>query len=83
MIEGAIYVDDKVAVRYYQPVPKYIQIGGKEYVTTVQHGVSLVLVPEEDVPSLLSHLGGCCGGQRRVFELCSQGAYNVYSTGDR
>lgn len=87
MIEGAIYVgegdDKKVAIRYYQPVPKLIQIGTKEYVTSVQHGVSLVLVPEEEVPALLAHLGGCCGGQRRVFELASQGAWNVYSTGDR
>lgn len=83
MIEGAVYVGENVAVRYYQPTPKYIQIGAKEYVCTVQHGVSLVFVPETEVSSLLGHLGGCCGGQRRVFDLCSQGAYNVYSTGDR
>lgn len=83
MIDGAIYVDGKVAVRYYQPVPKYVQINGKDYVCSVQRGVSLVFVPEEDVPALLGYLGGCCGGGKHVFSLAHQEAYNVYERGER
>ena len=83
MINGAVYVDGKVAVRYFQPVPKYVQIGKVEYVCDVRHGVSLLIVNESEVPALLAHIGGCCGGQKLVFSLASQEAYNVWNTGDR
>ena len=73
----------KVYVRYYQPIPKYVTVGGREYVCDVQHGVSMLLVNEEEVPPLLSHKGGCCGGERLVFSLPSQEAVNVYLTGNR
>lgn len=83
MIEGAIYQDGKVVVRYYQPIPKLVRVGGEDYMTSVQHGVSLVFIDEQNVPAFLAYLGGCCGGKRRVFSLCSQEAYNVYRTGNR
>lgn len=82
-MEGAVYVDSNVALRYHQPTPKYVQIGSKEYVCSVKNGVSLLFVAENEVPLLLGYLGGCCGGQKRVFSLCSNEAYIVYSTGDR
>lgn len=50
---------------------------------SVQHGVSLLFVSEAEVQPLLDYLGGCCGGKRHVFSLCSQEALNVYLTGDR
>lgn len=83
MIDGAIYVGDNIAVRYYQPVPKFVSVQGRDYVCNVQHGVSLLFVPESEVQPLLDYLGGCCGGQRKVFSLCSQEAYNVWNTGNR
>lgn len=83
MIDGAIYADGNVVLRYHQPTPKYIQIGAKEYVCSVKSGVSLAFVPEQEVPLLLGYRGGCCGGHKQVFSLCSQEAYTVYSTGDR
>jgi hypothetical protein len=83
MIDGAVYSDGKVAIRYYQPIPKYIKIGNKEYVTDVKFGVSLVLVEESEVPALLAAEGGCCGGKRKIFSLCGQEAFNVWSTGNR
>ena len=83
MIENAVYSNGKVAVRYYQPTPKYVRIGDKEYVCTVQHGVSLLLVDESEVPALLAVEGGCCGGKRKIFSLCGQEAFNVWATGDR
>ena len=83
MIEGAVYSNDKVAIRYFQPVPKYVKIGNQEYVCEVKHGVSLLLVNEAEVPALLAAEGGCCGGKRKIFSLCGQEAFNVWSTGNR
>jgi len=83
MIDNAIYVGDKVALRYYQPIPKYVKVGKNEYVCDVKFGVSLLLVEESEVPALLNVDGGCCGGKRKVFSLCGQEAYNVWSTGNR
>lgn len=83
MIANAVYADGKVAVRYYQPTPKYVVIGGKEYVCSVKHHVAMLLVPEEEVPALLAYKGGCCGKQRLVFSLASQEAYNIWNTGHR
>ena len=83
MIEGAIYKDDKVAVMYYQPIPKVFNIGGNDYVTDVQRGVAMIFVPEEDVPAALAYMGGCCGGKRHVFHLPSQEAFNIHQTGHR
>ncbi len=73
----------KVYIRYFQPAPKYIRVGEKEYVATVQHAVSMFLADEEDVPALLAAKGGCCGGQRLIFSLPVQEAINVWLTGDR
>ena len=73
----------KVYVRYFQPVPKYVRIGSKEYVCDVRHGVSMLLVEESEVPPLLAFKGGCCGGKRLVFSLPGQEAVNVYLTGNR
>lgn len=83
MIEGAVYVDGKVAVRYYEPVPKYVKVGSKGYVCSVKHGVSVLLVDEADAPAFLALEGGCCGGKRKLFSLCSEHAYKVFDTGDR
>lgn len=83
MIPNAVYHDGKVAVRYYQPVPKYVSIGKKEYVCDVRHGVSILLVDEDEVDLLLAVEGGCCGGKRKVFSLCGQEAFNVWLTGNR
>lgn len=81
MIEGAIYKNEQVILRYFQPVPKYVKVNGKEYVCDVKHAVSILFADEGDVPALLGVKGGCCGGQRLVFSLCSQTAYNVWETG--
>ena len=83
MINGAVYHDGKVALRYYQPIPKYVKIGNKEYVCDVRHSVSLLLVSEEEAHALLATEGGCCGGKRKIFSLCSQEALNVWLTGSR
>lgn len=73
----------KVYIRYYQPTPKYIQVGKNEYVTTVRFGVSMILADENDVPALLAAEGGCCGGKRKIFALPNQESVNVWLTGNR
>ena len=82
MIPNAQYIDGLVACRYHQPVPKYVKIGSREYVCNVQHGVSMLLVTEEEVPALLDFVGGCCGGQKKVFSLASETAVKVWKTGE-
>lgn len=83
MIENAIYHDGKVALRYYQPIPKFVMIGKDQFVCDVRHGVSVLLVDESVVPSALALEGGCCGGKRKIFSLCGQEAFNVWLTGNR
>jgi hypothetical protein len=82
MIPNAQYSDGLVFLRYYQPIPKYVKIGSREYVCNVQHGVSMLLVTEEEVPALLDFVGGCCGGQKKVFSLASETAVKVWKTGE-
>ena len=83
MIDGAFYVDGKVALRYFMPAPKYVIVGKNEYIASPQHGVSLLFADEADVPAILNVMGGCCGNQRKAFSLSSQMAYNVWRTGNR
>lgn len=72
----------KIYLKYYMPVPKLIRIGKKEYITTVRHGISMLLVDESEVEPLLNFLGGCCGQKRKVFSLASEQAVNVFLTGN-
>jgi hypothetical protein len=83
MYPDAIRVDGKVAVRYYQPIPKLVVIKGQQHVCDVRHAVSMLLLDESDVSAALEYLGGCCGGQRKVFSLPNQETVNVWLTGDR
>jgi hypothetical protein len=68
-------------VQYFQPMPKYLKIGAKEYIFDCQHGVSLAFVDESDVPSLLRAEGGCCGGKRKIVTLASQVVYSHWLDG--
>jgi len=73
----------KVYIRYYQPVPKYVIVAGKEYVCDVRYAVSMLLVEESEVQPLLDAVGGCCGGTRKIFSLPNQEVVNIYLTGNR
>jgi len=81
MIQGAQYENGKVYIRYGQPIPKFIKINGKELVCNVQHGISMLVVDESDVPALLAVQGGCCGGTKLVFSLASELAVKVWKDG--
>lgn len=73
--------EGKVYLRYYQPIPKYVQLGKREFATSVQHGISMLLVDEADVPAFLALEGGCCGGKRKIFGYASPNAVSVWLTG--
>ena len=83
MIEGAQYVDGKVAVRYSQPTPKFVRVANSEYVCDVRYGIALLFVTEEEVPPLLAYEEGCnCGGSKRKgFALASELAVKVWQEG--
>lgn len=81
MIDGAVYVGDKVALRLDQPIPKLVKVGDTQYYFECKYGVSLAFVDEKNVPALLSHLGGCCGGKKKIITLASQVAYSHWLDG--
>lgn len=72
MIENAVYVEEKVAVWYYQPMPKAIKLGDRVVVFDCQHAVSMAFVDEDLVAQLLAYKGGCCGKQRQVVFLATE-----------
>lgn len=82
MIENAFYLDTKVVVRYSQPTPKHIKTNGKDFIFSCEHGVSLAFVDEEDVNSLLSYLGGCCGKRQQVIFLATESVYKHWLNGN-
>lgn len=73
--------EGKVAVFYYQPMPKHISLGGKDIFFDCQHGISMAFVDEVDTPPLLDYLGGCCGGKRHVIFLASETQYSHWKDG--
>ena len=72
MIADAVYVEEKVAVWYYQPMPKAIKLGDRVVVFDCQHAVSMAFVDEDLVAPLLAYKGGCCGKQRQVVFLATE-----------
>ncbi len=82
MIPNAVYVDGKVVVQYYQPVPKYIKTPVGEVVFDCQHGISLAFVDEPLANSLIQYQGGCCGGKRFVVSLASEVIYQHWLHGN-
>lgn len=73
--------DGKVAVIYYQPMPKRVQVNGNDIYFDCQHGLSLAFVDESLVDQLLAFRGGCCGGKRQVIYLASETQYRHWLDG--
>lgn len=76
----------QIALVFYQPIPKALTIPGKpkpkEYITTVQHGVSLLWADPKDVDKILATKVYCCGGRANTaFRYASQPAVNVWRFG--
>lgn len=81
MIDGAIYIDGKVVLRYAQPIPKLIKVGDSQHYFECQFGVSLAFVDEDKVQAMLEYLGGCCGGKKKVITLAPESIYRHWLDG--
>ena len=81
MIDNAVYVENKVAMFYFQPMPKAIKIDSETIVFDCEHGISMAFVEERLVPPLLAHKGGCCGNKRQVVFLASPVQYSHWKDG--
>lgn len=77
----AVYVEDKIAMVYYQPIPKMIEVHNRKYIFDCRFGVAMIFVSEMEVAPLLNFKGGCCGGQRQVVFLANQAQYSHWLNG--
>ena len=70
-VDGKVVNENgQVAVKYFQPLNKTIQIRGKTYFFKVMKSLSIAWIDEEDVDDVLNIVQECCGGNRnRVFRL--------------
>lgn len=74
--------DKKVAMVYFQPIPKLVKVSGQAVYFDCQHGISMAFVDEELVSPLLSVLGGCCGNKRQIIFLASEVQYLHWQFGN-
>jgi hypothetical protein len=73
---------NKVALVYYQPIPKLIEnVNGHAYYVDPKWGVPIVWVEPEDVNIMSSLKGGCCGGNRLLFHRANDVEIKVSETG--
>jgi len=74
----------EVAIRYSEPVNKYVMVGKHEYVFIPVRGISLAWVAEESVDALLGmRQEGCCGARGKRFFLANDEAVNLWLYGHR
>lgn len=72
----------KVALRYFQPIPKMIKVQGQNVFFDAQHGISLAFVDENLVQPLVSFLGGCCGQKRQIIFPATLTQYQHWKDGN-
>jgi len=74
----------ETAVRYSEPIQKYIRVGNHEYVFIPRLGVSMAWVAEESVQPLINMVqSGCCGAAMKRFFLANEEAANLWLYGHR
>lgn len=74
--------DGKVALVYYQPIPKLVNISGNQVYFDCRFGVSMAFVDENIVDSLLGLVGGCCGNSRKIISLANNAQYLHWQNGN-
>jgi hypothetical protein len=83
MIPNAVYNDGGlVSLWYYQPIPKYLKLGNKDYVFQCKFGIAMIFVPEDEVQQFLDFKGGCCGSNHQVIFLANSAQYSHWLRGD-
>lgn len=74
--------EGKVALRYYQTVPKLFHVGTHDYVVQIKYNVAIVFAYPEDVSSFLNIRGGCCGNKKKnLFWEATERDMAVFYTG--
>lgn len=74
--------DGWVAVRYFKHHNKYVNVGAREYVFTLQNkSVSMAWVHPDDVQKLLTMKHQCCpgGSPKSMFRLANQQEVNLWT----
>lgn len=64
----------EVAIKHLRQVPIHVKgREGREYIFFIKANIPLAWVHPDDVDSILSQLGGCCGSHdKKVFVLANE-----------
>ena len=66
-------MDDRVAIQFYQSIPKLVTVSGEQYVFVVKANISLAWIKPEHVDSILKLKKHCCAGQTKpAFHLANE-----------
>ena len=72
----------QVAVKYYQQVPKRVEVSGNLYIFGIRAHISMAWVEPEHVQSILNIRGGCCGQKNAgVFRLANEDDVRRWTNG--
>jgi hypothetical protein len=75
-------IDAPIAMVYYQPIPKVVNLNGTQYAFVVKHGISLAYVAVKDISLLSQFKAGCCGNEKsNVFRRANDNQLKVWETG--
>lgn len=71
-----------VALTYYQPMPKQIEVGNTTYLFDVKAAISMAWIRPEHVDTVLEIRKQCCGGSKqRVFRYANEDAVRIWTNG--
>lgn len=73
----------QVALQYYQPIQKYVEVNSAGYVFTVRADISLTWVNPADVGAILAIRGGCnCSSSKQpVFRYAVESSVRRWING--
>ncbi len=73
----------EVAIKHIQPRRALIEIiGVPKYVTTVRANISMTWVQPDDLTTVLSKMGGCCGKKKQhQFQLANAADVRQWTNG--
>ncbi|MCK4825656.1 hypothetical protein KA005_58450 [bacterium] len=77
--------EEIVPIRYYQTIPKRVNVGGEVYIFSVRNNISLCWIKKEYVDTVLSMTKTCCGGQKksRIFRIANETEIRRHQFGGR
>ncbi len=71
-----------VAMTYYQPAPKQVQVGNITYSFDVKAAISMAWIRPEHVDAVSTMTKQCCGDtKRRIFRFANEDAVRIWTNG--